>query len=88
MTYTTYTVIGRMPPTWKETGVYALTEQGYEKYVELICDRLPDEVEWACCDELIAPIDFDADSFDINEIVNDAFSELAACDDPDIWEDY
>ncbi len=83
----TYTVIGRMPPRWNETGVYALTERGYEKYVELICKRLPDDVEWACDDTLIAPIGFDAESFDIEEIVSDAFSELCACDDPGIWED-
>ena len=78
-------VITRMPADWNDTGSYALTEKGEEKYIEMICKRLPDDITW-CGDELIGPVDFDVEPFDIHEIISEAMTELIKCDEPEIWD--
>lgn len=59
----------------------------HEKYIELIGNRLPDDICWCEDDTLIAPVDFDAEALNIDKIVSEAFSEILECDEPDIWED-
>ena len=81
----THRIIARMPADWNDTGSYALTEKGEEKYIELISKRLPDDVTW-CGDELIALVNVEAESFNINKIVDEAMREILACDEPGIWE--
>ena len=82
-----YKKVARMPAGWNDTGAFALTEKGMKKYIELIGNRLPDDICWCEDDTLIAPVDFDAEALNIDKIVSEAFSEILECDEPDIWED-
>lgn len=80
-------IIARMPADWNDTGPYTLTKKGEEKYIEMICKWLPDDIAW-CGDELIGDADFDAASFDIHEIIDKARTELFECEEPGIWDEY
>lgn len=82
-----YKVIGRLPAGWDDTGALALTEKGMSKYIELIGNRLPEDIFWCADDTLIVPVDSDAVVPDIDKIVSDAFKELLEWDEPGIWED-
>lgn len=82
-----YKKVARMPAGWNDTGAFALTEKSMKKYIELIGNRLPDDICWCGDDTLIAPVGFDAESFNINKIVHEAMREILACDEPGIWED-
>lgn len=82
-----YKKVARMPAGWNDIGAFALTEKGMKKYIELIGNRLPDDICWCGDDTLIAPVGFDAESFNINKIVHEAMREILACDEPGIWED-
>lgn len=59
----TLTVWQRVPLDYNDFGEYALSEQGQEKYDELISRQIPEALSW-CGDEILAPIDYDGD-FDI-----------------------
>ena len=83
----THKKVAMMPAGWDNTGTFALTEKGIKKYIELIGKRLPDDICWCGDDSLIAPVDFDAESFNINKVVDEAFNEILECDEPGIWEE-
>lgn len=77
--------IGRLPAWWNDTGVFALTVKGLERYKWLIGDELPDYVSLCENGSLIATADFVDLDFDIEKIVHDAYIDLIFLDESGIW---
>lgn len=83
----TLTVWQRVPLDYNDFGEYALSEQGQEKYDELISKQIPEALSW-CGDEILAPIDYDGD-FDINEAITLASTIMTEeYDDDKYWEGF
>lgn len=83
----TLTVWQRVPLIYNYFGEYALSEQGQEKYNELISKQIPAALSW-CGDEILAPIDYDGE-FDITEIISLASTiMMEEYDDDKYWEDF
>lgn len=55
---------------------FALTEKGMKKYIELIGNRLPDDICWCEDDTLIAPVDFDAEALFIWSAIDVTYCDL------------
>ena len=55
---------------------FALTEKGMKKYIELIGNRLPDDICWCGDDTLIAPVDFDAEALFIWSAIDVTYCDL------------
>ena len=66
----------RMPYGWNDLGTVGLTEEGENVLVGLISKRLPEEIEWTYCDELIGPVDLEWDSDELENIIAEAVTEL------------
>lgn len=83
----TLTVWQHVPLDYNDFGEYALSEQGQEKYDELISKQIPEALSW-CGDEILAPIDYDGD-FDINEAITLASTiMMEEYDDEKYWEEF
>lgn len=65
----TMTVIDRVPTDYNDFG-YAMSETEYERFDEMIAERIPDELMW-CGDEILGPIDYDQE-FSLTEIIEEA----------------
>lgn len=65
----TMTVISRVPMDYNVFG-YALSETEFERFDEMIAERIPDELAW-CGDEILGPIDYDQE-FSVMEIIDEA----------------
>lgn len=83
----TLTVWQRVPLDYNDFGGCALSEQGQEKYDELISKQIPAALSW-CGDEILAPIDYDGD-FDISEAISLAATiMMEEYDDEKYWEEF
>lgn len=83
----TLTVWQRIPLDYNDFGGCALSEQGQEKYDELISKQIPEALSW-CGDEILAPIDYDGD-FDISEAISLAATiMMEEYDDEKYWEEF
>lgn len=71
------TVIETMPLDYNDFGQYALTDEGREKFDELISKRIPEGISW-CGDELICDVDLDItrDELNIRGIIAEATNEM------------
>lgn len=66
------------PKNYLDFGRDALTNQGVEKFNELICEKLPNYVSWVG-DNIIGPINRKnefLDNFDLTEIISEAAEEM------------
>lgn len=78
-------VIARMPLNYNDFGRYALTEEGYERFDEIISWMLPDEVS-RCEDELLAPVDYGSE-LDLADIIERAGDQMINNEDGRYWLD-
>lgn len=78
-------VIARMPLNYNDFGRYAMTDEGYERYDEIISGMLPDEVSW-CGNELLAPADYDGE-LDLDDIIERAGNQMLNNEDGEYWLD-
>lgn len=81
----TMKVIARMPLNYNDFGRYALTDEGYERYDEIISGMLPDEVS-RCGNELLAPADYDGE-LDLDDIIERAGDQMLNNEDGKYWLD-
>ena len=81
----TMKVIARMPLNSNDFGRYALTDEGYERYDEIISGMLPDEVSW-CWNEPLAPVDYDGE-LDLDDIIERAGDQMLNNEDGKYWLD-
>ena len=83
----TLTVWQRVPLDYNDLGEYALSEQGQEKYDELISKQIPEALSW-CGNEILAPIDYDG-YFDIREAIRlAAIIMIKEYDDDKYWVEF
>ena len=83
----TLTVWQHVPLIYNDFGEYSFSEEGQEKFDELISKQIPEALSW-CGDEILAPIDYDGD-FDIDEaIILAATIMMEKYDDDKYWEDF
>lgn len=78
-------VIARMPLNYNDFGRYAMTDEGYERYDEIISGMLPDEVS-LCGNELLAPADYDGE-LDLDDIIERAGNQMLNNEDGEYWLD-
>lgn len=72
----TLTVIARLSENYNDIfGSEYPTDSDIERLDDILASNLPDEISW-CGNELLAPIDYDADDFDLDSWLQESYQQF------------